>query len=240
MEIDRDRTDAEERPADAGENERRSSYLGFVAHEVRNPLSTALWTAELLARMSAAERGGARGEKLSAMCLRSLARVRQLIEDHFLCERLDVAGIPVRVEPLSVREVLAGLVERRPPEAPAVEVEIDPAIAVSVDRTLLERALDSLLSAAAVEGGPVRVGASADEQSVKVTLQGPKGVDGSLEDPRKGSPSDPRGRALAVPVARRAARALDGTLTVQGGAYVLTLARAQAYTPPSSSGPPHA
>ena len=41
-------------PADG---EERSGYLGFVAHEVRNPLSTALWSAELLARMSPAERG---------------------------------------------------------------------------------------------------------------------------------------------------------------------------------------
>ena len=85
---------------DAGETEHRGDaeaarpgHLGFVAHEIRNPLSTALWTAEMLARMTAADRGGARGEKLSAMCLRSVARVRQLIEDHLLCERLD-AGTP--------------------------------------------------------------------------------------------------------------------------------------------------
>src|SRR5512144_880418 len=56
----------------------RGSHLGFVAHEIRNPLSTALWTAELLVRMPAEERGGARGDKLTAMCLRSIARVRQL------------------------------------------------------------------------------------------------------------------------------------------------------------------
>ena len=70
----------------------RGDHLGFVAHEVRNPLSTALWSAELLARMTPEERGGARGEKLTAMCLRSLGRVRQLVEDHFLCERLDAGG----------------------------------------------------------------------------------------------------------------------------------------------------
>jgi signal transduction histidine kinase len=241
MEIDRDRTDApEDRPADAGENERRSSYLGFVAHEVRNPLSTALWTAELLARMSSAERGGPRGEKLSAMCLRSLARVRQLIEDHFLCERLDVAGIPVRVEPLSVREVIDGLVEKRPRDAPEVRVDVDPAFAVAVDRSLLERVLDSLLSAVAAEAGPISVDAAGDEGTIRIALHGPARIDSSLEDPRKGSPSDSRGRALAVPLARRAARALAGTLAVEDGAYVLTLDRARAYTPPPPSDlPPH-
>src|SRR5512138_4007437 len=131
MEIDRDQqpvpSQAEPEREARGEEaaERRGGYLGFVAHEVRNPLSTALWSAELLARMSPEERGGARGDKLSAMCLRSLSRVRQLVEDHFLCERLDVAGIPVRLESFSLREVIDGVVERRPPDAPPVEVDVD-------------------------------------------------------------------------------------------------------------------
>jgi len=85
----------------AASEEGRGDYLGFVAHEVRNPLSTALWSAELLARMAPEERAGARGEKLTQMCLRSLGRVRQLVEDHFLCERLDVNGIPTRAMEVS-------------------------------------------------------------------------------------------------------------------------------------------
>src|SRR5512142_464964 len=88
----------------------RGGYLGFVAHEVRNPLSTALWSAELLARMAAEERSGPRGDKLTGMCLRSLSRVRQLIEDHFLCERLDVGGLPLRIEVIPVRALLEEVV----------------------------------------------------------------------------------------------------------------------------------
>src|SRR5512142_861702 len=92
------------------EEDPRGGYLGYVAHEVRNPLSTALWSAELLARMAAEERGGPRGEKLTAMCLRSLGRVRQLVEDHFLCERLDVGGLPLRIEVIPVRALLEEVV----------------------------------------------------------------------------------------------------------------------------------
>src|SRR5512138_781972 len=99
-----DRTDS--KPDERAEGERRRAFLGFVAHEVRNPLSTALWSAELLARITPEERGGARGEKLSAMCLRSISRVRQLVEDHFLCERLDSGGIPVRAEGVGLREAV--------------------------------------------------------------------------------------------------------------------------------------
>ena len=88
----------------ASDREGRGGFLGFVAHEIRNPLSTALWSAELLTRMSASDRGGPRGEKLSAMALRSIARVRRLVEDHFLCERLDAGGIPLRAEPIRLRQ----------------------------------------------------------------------------------------------------------------------------------------
>lgn len=222
------------READAND---RSGYLGFVAHEVRNPLSTALWTAELLTRMSPEERGGARGDKLSAMCLRSLSRVRQLIEDHFLCERLDVAGIPVRAEPLRVGELIDGLLERRAADAPTVSVELDEPLAVAADRTLLERAVEALLAVAGSEGTPVRVVVRPDgEGRVSLWFSGHAPGPTGLEDPRKGSPSDPKGRALALPVARRVAAVLRGTLAVSEGGYVLTLPRA-AYTaaPPDPS-----
>ncbi|WP_242335369.1 MULTISPECIES: sensor histidine kinase KdpD [Anaeromyxobacter] len=224
-------SDSEER-ADA--NERRSGYLGFVAHEVRNPLSTALWTAELLARMSPEERGGARGDKLSAMCLRSLSRVRQLVEDHFLCERLDVAGIPVRAEPLSLGEILEGLLERRPADAPPVTVELDGPITVAADRSLLERAIEALLAVAGSEGTPVRVVARTGED-VSISVSGHAVPPEALEDPRKGSPSDPKGRALALPVARRAAGALHGSLALSEDGYLLTLPRVRAYTAPPDS-----
>src|SRR5439155_1252680 len=38
----------------------RGKYLGFVAHEIKNPLATALWSCDLLTRMDPADRAGAR------------------------------------------------------------------------------------------------------------------------------------------------------------------------------------
>lgn len=229
--------DQEARPQ--APDDARGGHLGFVAHEVRNPLSTALWTAELLARMPASERGGARGEKLSAMCLRSIARVRQLIEDHFLTERLDVGGIPLRVEALGVAELLAAILERRPADAKLVAAEIDPALGVDADRTLLERALEALLAVAGAEGAEVRVAARAAGDEVIVDVAGRAADAAALADPVKGSPSDPTGRALALPLVRRIAVALGGTLTAEPSGWRLTLSRARAYTPrPSSAAPP--
>jgi K+-sensing histidine kinase KdpD len=213
----------------ANEDE-RGGYLGFVAHEVRNPLSTALWSAELLVRMAAEERGGPRGDKLTGMCLRSLSRVRQLIEDHFLCERLDVGGLPLRAEAIGVRTVVDEVVGKRLPGGGEVAVDVDPAIGVMADRALLERAIDSLVAAAGRDGAAVRIGARIDGEVAGLHVAGaPLGPE-PLADPKKGSPGDVKGRALAIPVARRVAVALGGALHVEGEVFVLSLPRAPAYT----------
>ncbi|BDG06834.1 histidine kinase dimerization/phospho-acceptor domain-containing protein [Anaeromyxobacter oryzae] len=218
------------RPEESRERETRGNYLGFVAHEVRNPLSTALWSAELLARMAAEERGGPRGEKLTAMCLRSLGRVRQLIEDHFLSERLDVGGIPIRPESLVIGAVVEEAAGRRPPDVGAVTIDGDASVTLEIDRALLDRALDALLAAAGREAAPVRVTVRSDGGRLALAIAGAPAAADALEDPKKGSPSDLKGRALALPLVRRVAPALGGTLAVEGGAFVLTLPLQAAYT----------
>jgi hypothetical protein len=216
----------------------RPGYLGFVAHEIRNPLSTALWTAEMLARMNAADRGGARGEKLSAMCLRSVSRVRQLVEDHLLCERLDAGCLPLRIEAIGAREAVDAALERHPAEAASAHG--DRSVGVEVDRGLLERAIEGLVAVAGADQTPVLVTSTrTSDGRVAFLVKGRTAEDGALSDPVKGSPSDPTGRALAIPLARRIAAALGGTLVVQGGAWLLTVPRAQAYTaPPSTTASP--
>lgn len=220
----------ERAPDEASASDRRSGYLGFVAHEVRNPLSTALWSAELLARMSAEDRGGARGEKLTAMCLRSLARVRQLVEDHFLVERLDVGGIPLRVETVALREIVDEAVARRAPDTGEASCDLDATLSVSVDRGLAERALEALLAAAGRDATPVRVGSRLGEGQITLLVEGAGIAPELLSDPQRGSQGDPKGRALALPMARRVAEAMGGDLTVEGSAFLLTLPRGPAYT----------
>lgn len=205
------------------ESAERGGYLGFVAHEVRNPLSTALWTAELLARMAPEERGGARGEKLSSMCLRSLSRVRQLVEDHFLCERLDAGGLPMRPEPLALADVLTAVIAKKPVEPALLESTVDGAIELDADRGLLERILESLVAVAGRSGGAVRLRARRDGDAVEVVVSGDAPPPEGLADPKKGSASDQKGRALSLSVSRRVAEALGGSLAIANGAYVLTL-----------------
>jgi signal transduction histidine kinase len=221
-----------ERDHDVGahpEDERRAGHLGFVAHEIRNPLSTALWTAELLARMTPADRGGARGDKLSGMCLRSLARVRQLVEDHFLCERLDAGGLALRIERVDVAEALEAVIGKRGDAGP-VNVHAAAGLFVDADRGFLERALDGLVAVAGEERTPVEITLTAEGDEIGVAIAGRPADAAALADPAKGSPSDPAGRALALPVARRIIHALGGALVAAEGRWFLSLPRARAYT----------
>jgi K+-sensing histidine kinase KdpD len=223
--------DVDERSSDAGTGEAdvpRAGHLAFVAHEARNPLATALWTAELLARMSPQERGGARGDKLAAMCLRSVLRVRQIVEDHFLSERLDAGGYPVRLEPVALADALGAILERRPADAPSVTSTVDPAVAVLADRTLLERVLDGIVAVAGGEGAPVSIAARSSAADVTLVVSGRAADPAALADPVKGAPTDPTGRALSTPLGRRIAAAMNGALVARDGSWHLVLPAANA------------
>ena len=217
-------------PSGATED-RRGSHLGFVAHEIRNPLSTALWTAELLGRMDGAERGGARGEKLAAMCLRSLQRVRFLVEDHLLTERLDAGSYPVRAEVVALVDAVVAAEGRRPAGEQPIELDVAPDLGALADRTLLARLIDSLLDAASQGASTVKVSGSAADGEVALSFRGSPADARLLEDPMKGAASDTRGRALALPTARRIAIRMGGRLVARGGAWELTLPEALAERP---------
>ena len=88
---------------------RRGKYLGFVAHEIKNPLATALWSCDLLKRMGAADRAGPRAEKMVDASLRALRRMRRLVDDYFTIERLQERGYELHSEHIELR----GLVELR-------------------------------------------------------------------------------------------------------------------------------
>lgn len=209
-----------ERDQDAAGGD-RPSHLSYVAHEIRNPLSTALWTSELLTRLTPEDRGGARGAKLAGICLRSVGRVRLLVEDHLLCERLDAGGYPVRAEAVALTELLDLFQARWPEGVGSLTLPPAEGLVAWADRALLERALDGVLAVAAEGGSAVEVSVARVEGRLEVRVAGAPPA--RLDDPGRGSPSEQRGRSLALPMARRVARALGGSLSVAGGGYLLAI-----------------
>jgi signal transduction histidine kinase len=85
---------------------KRGKYLGFVAHEIKNPLATALWSCDLLKRMEGVERGGERGEKMIDVSLRALRRMRRLIDDFFTIERLLEHGYELKRERVTLKDLV--------------------------------------------------------------------------------------------------------------------------------------
>jgi len=196
----------------------RASYLAFLAHEVRNPMSIALWSAELMGRLRPEDRAGERGLKLASLGTRALGRIQQLVEDHLLCERLDAGGYPLRLGTVEVAGLLGTVLERLG-LVPAPELHLAPGLAGRGDRVLLERAIEGVVAVAGRAGAAVRIEGEAAAGQVRIAIRGAP-VE-RLEDPLKGSPSDPSGRALALPMSRRVAMAHGGTLTLEGDGYLL-------------------
>lgn len=213
---------AAEGPQAAGRDaDRRASYLGFVAHEARNPLATALWSAELLGRISPQERAGARGEKLAGTCRRALERLRHLVEDHLFAERLDAGGLSMVPEAVALPELLAAAAKRGGVEA--WRGDLERGLFVLADRTAAERSIEGALAAAARGGTAVEVEGRLREGRVVLRFRGAEPPPQALEDPRRGTTPSDRARPLALPMARRAARAAGGRLAVEGGSYLLEL-----------------
>jgi hypothetical protein len=196
----------------------RGNHLAFVAHELRNPLSTAIWSGDLLNRLAPEERGGERGLKLSGLVTRALGRIQVLVEDHLLCERLDAGGYPLRLEPVEVAELLAAVGERLGAE-PGLDLQLAAGLVGRGDRALLERAIEGVVAVAGRGGAPVQVTGQIGGGQVRLLVRAAP-VE-RLEDPVKGTPSDPAGRALALPMARRVAEVHGGALTAVEEGYLL-------------------
>src|SRR4051812_35257137 len=89
----------------------RGKYLGFVAHEIKNPLATALWSCDLLKRMNGTDRAGERAEKMIDVSLRALRRMRRLVDDYFTLERLLENGYELKREPVPMQDLIDAAVQ---------------------------------------------------------------------------------------------------------------------------------
>src|SRR5439155_20060335 len=95
----------------------RGKYLGFVAHEIKNPLATALWSCDLLKRMDPADRAGVRAEKMIEVSLRALRRMRRLVDDFFTIERLLEHGYQLKREDVDIKDLVEPAMRSRAEKA---------------------------------------------------------------------------------------------------------------------------
>jgi K+-sensing histidine kinase KdpD len=210
---------------------RRGKYLGFVAHEIKNPLATALWSCDLLRRMDAADRAGPRAEKMVDASLRALRRMRRLIDDFFTIERLNEHGFELHDETLELRTLVDGamssLAEKDGISTQGWAVDVPAQVLVTGDAEMLRRGIRGVME---------HMARSANGQS-KVTLVGHAVANGgellvrSSDPPRPLVPAppeerpsgDPLGSVLGFALAQTILSVHGGSLQERDGALVVAL-----------------
>lgn len=206
-------------PAD----ELRERLLGFMVHEIRNPLASTLWSAEMLARKPL---GDARNDRLAQLASRSVRRLRMLLEDMFALER-------VPLHPVAGQAHVGTALERAlaprdlEPHGLVAMVEGTTDVMLNHDPTLLDRLFHACLRrvahlGAATESTTVKVSRREHSLHVDIARTGILPVD--VEPPpltTGGSEGD--GTTFAMLLARSIAHRLGAILQVlpsPGGATI--------------------
>jgi len=209
---------------------RRGKYLGFVAHEIKNPLATALWSCDLLKRMDAADRAGPRADKMIDASLRALRRMRRLVDDYFTIERLQENGYELRPEPVELRSLVEGAIsqlgEKEGVLTEGWSVDIPAQVVVAGDQDMLKRAIRMLLEHLARGAAGTRisaVGRSAPEGAQLVLRADPLPEKLVPPIPEERPSGDPTGAVLGYALAETILGAHQGSVEERDKALLVLL-----------------
>lgn len=210
----------------------KAELLAGVSHDLRTPLATIVFTLQSLQKFAADHGAEARAELLD-LAEGEARRLSELVETLLSASRMEVGQAPVRIEPVSVSEIVAAAVADVGGGA-TVNVPDDLPL-VAADAALATRALANVLSNAAkyAGGSPVSVSARLDNHNVLVEVadRGP----GLGNDPERlfekfvrGVEADGRapGLGLGLALARTFMESQGGALVAanrDGGGAVFTL-----------------
>ncbi|TMA24638.1 MAG: HAMP domain-containing histidine kinase [Deltaproteobacteria bacterium] len=205
---------------------KRGKYLGFVAHELKNPLATALWSCDLLKRMEGPDRTGDRAEKMIDVSLRALRRMRRLIDDFFTIERLLEHGYELRREPIEVKDLvdsaLQMLSEKESIETSGWKVQVGP-LATTGDVEMLRRAVRAAIEHMA-RGSP-RPLLSIRSEGPVLSIRAETPPSPLIPPPPEERPSgDPTGAVLSFALAAAILEAHGGRIEERDGALALLFA----------------
>ncbi len=205
----------------------RGKYLGFVAHEIKNPLATALWSCDLLKRMDGADRVGERAEKMIDVSLRALRRMRRLIDDYFTIERLMENGYDLKRDRLALNEVVGAalehLAEKDGIATAGWATDVDGSEVVG-DGEMIRRAVRAGLEYMARASAKPRLSIVGQRGVLLVRAEsGPSPVlPPSPEDRPSG---DPTGSVLGFALAARILECLGGRVEERDGALAMVFAQ---------------
>jgi len=200
----------------------QQELLANVSHELRSPLARIRVALELVPREAA-------GEARLRDIERDLADLDRVIEDVLTTSRLEMTGLPTRLESVDVQGLLAELAERAGHDpllaGRRVDVVEGPPLTLVADAVLLKRALWNLIENAAKYGAPPIVLAAAVEGDVVVLSVTDEGVGIAPDDrervlapfyriDRARTPGVVAGIGLGLTLARRVAEVHGGAISI--------------------------
>lgn len=203
------------RERDAEADRKATEHLGFVAHELRNALSTAILSFEAIRKGQVAI-----GGRTSNVLERSLIRLRSLIDRSLsevrLKSGLQVERTPVRL--LNMLDEVKGVMMDRH----RLRVEADPDLVCSIDRQLITSACSNLVQNAikySPPNGLVQIRGYRGDGGVVIEVEDecgglPEGASKELFDPFVRAHGG-EGLGLGLAIARRAAEIHGGSIHVR-------------------------
>jgi len=210
-----------------------NEQLAFLAHEMRNSLSTATLALDVI-RKGGVGMTGATGAVLD----RSLVGMRNLI-DRTLADAQMAAGLQIQASLFSLAALIAEIKRSASLEADVrdrclIVANVDPKLAVSGDRDLLAAAVGNLLQNAfkfSPPRGEITLSAYASGDRIHIDVEDSCGglPDGDAENmfkPFTQAAADRTGAGLGLSISRRSVEANGGQLVVRnmpGSGCVFTI-----------------
>jgi signal transduction histidine kinase len=208
--------------SDDRESQALNQRLGFIAHELRNHINTAMLAVGYL-KTGAVGFSGATGGVLE----RSLMTLKNIV-DHSLADVRMTAGLAPRSRRVNLAEFMATIESAASLEAQArgcelSVMEVDPGFFVEVEEELLSSALGNLLQNAfkfTKPGTRVSLSVHVVGDRIRLDVQDQCGglPPGNPEDlflPFKQSSADKSGVGLGLSICRRSVEANSGVLSVR-------------------------
>lgn len=155
----------------------KTDFMATVSHELRTPLTSINGYLELL---QDGDYGDLTSGQRGALDIvgRNAHRLRGLIEDLLVLNKIEVTGLQSSTEDVEVDSLVAGVADLLRPVADAAGVSlvvdaVDPALTIRVDRGQLERSLINLGSNAVKftpSGGQATIAANQVDDQVVITV----------------------------------------------------------------------
>ena len=205
-------------------------FVSFVSHQLKTPLVAVHQYLEVLARLGDSPDASAKAREWIGRCLTRTDEMRQLIDDWLTLSRIEGGTLGRQRSDVDVHDTLAHLVESHRPSADddgvTLVLEAHAPLPVHADPTCLTVLFDNLIGNAITynrRGGSVEVSATVDGREIVVTVRDtgigipadalPLLFEEFYRVPREGHAVP--GTGLGLPIARRIALELGGTIAVE-------------------------